>query len=494
MSYFIGIDIGGTVTKAGLYDELGTEFHIAEKNSEVLSAQPGFTERDMTELWSTVCEVVASCVNASPEDISGVSFSSHGKGLYAIDKKGNPVRNGIISSDTRAISIVKGWQNEGLVDKAYERGLQQLWAAHPVSLMSWLKHNEPQNYDNVDSILMVHDYVRFCLTNEVNAEITNISGSNMYNVRTGQYDPSLMLDFNIEECVDKTAPIIGSAEQAGSVTREASKLTKLKEGTPVYGGLFDVVAASLTSCIQDKSTISAVAGTWSITTTVTDEIITSEHPYVWGNYCIPGKYFVHEGSPTSASNLAWFRKQFFPNCSWNDFNQWVANSLSKQEDLFFLPYLYGSNHTLGMPGSLIGLRGHHTKEDVIRAIYEGIVFAHINHQDKIINLNPDAKKIRFTGGPTKSQPWMQLFTDTSGLPIEVVDIQQSGCRAAALCAAVGAGFYRDFSEAIKATQPPVTIFEPNMIEHDRLRNKFQRFNSINNSLADILTKKEITIC
>ncbi len=487
MSYFIGVDIGGTVTKAGLYDEKGREIHIAEKNSEVLRDAPGVTERDMNELWTTVCELISSCSRfSSNKPIEGISFSSHGKGLYAIDKQGNPVRRGIISSDTRAESLVLRWQEEGLVKKAYERGLQQLWTAHPVTLMAWLKENEPQNYESVDSILMVHDYIRFCLTGEVNAEITNISGSNMYNVRKGCYDPTLLADFGVGECIDKTAPTIGSAELAGTITRTAAKLTGLKVGTPVYGGLFDVVAASLASCIEDESTISAVAGTWSITTAITNEISTHEHPYIWGNYCIPGKYFVHEGSPTSASNLAWFKDQFFPGTDWHEFNQWVASKADHTDDLFFFPYLYGSNYKLGMPGSLIGLKGHHTKKDIIRAIYEGVVFAHLNHQDKIIQLNKDVKTIRFTGGPTKSEPWMKLFTDASGLPVEVVSTQQSGCRAAALCAAVGAGVYKDFSEAMRATAPVVKRFEPDLISHDNLRIKLERFNSINKSLAEIL--------
>lgn len=488
MRYFIGIDIGGTVTKAGLYDELGNELHIAEKNSDVLRDSPGVTERDMNELWQTICEIVATCCQYSPAPVQGVSFSSHGKGLYAIDKQGKPVRRGIISSDTRAESLVKQWQQEGLVEKAYSRGLQQLWTAHPVTLMSWLKKNEPHHYDAVDRILMVHDYVRFCLTGEIGAEITNISGSNLYNVREGNYDLSLMKDFGIEECIDKTAPVVGSAELCGTVTKEAARLTGLKEGTAVYGGLFDVVAASLTSCVADESTISAVAGTWSITTAVTDKITIGDYPYVWGNYCIPGKYFVHEGSPTSASNLAWFRHQFFPDTDWKQMNQWVSSKLNQADDLFFLPYLYGSNYALGMPGSLIGLRGHHTKQDVIRAIYEGVVFAHLNHQDRIMQLNPQAQVIRFTGGPAKSEPWMSLFTHASGLPIEVVDIQQSGCRAAAICAAIGAGVYKDFAEAMQETLPPVTLFEPDMGIHTQLREKFQRFNTINQSLVDVLTE------
>lgn len=49
---FIGVDIGGTVTKAGIYNELGQEIHVASQYAQVLSEQPGFTERNMHELWT----------------------------------------------------------------------------------------------------------------------------------------------------------------------------------------------------------------------------------------------------------------------------------------------------------------------------------------------------------------------------------------------------------------------------------------------------------
>ncbi len=65
--------------------------------------------------------------------------------------------------------------------------------------------------------------------------------------------------------------------------------------------------------------------------------------------------------------------------------------------------------------------------------------------------------IRFTGGPTHSAIWMQMFCDASNLPLEIVDIQQSGCRAAA----VGSHYYHGFEEAIRACPPPITRLLPN---------------------------------
>ena len=62
---FIGVDIGGTVTKAGIYNELGQEIHVASQYAQVLSEQPGFTERNMHELWDTVCRVIKKALYES---------------------------------------------------------------------------------------------------------------------------------------------------------------------------------------------------------------------------------------------------------------------------------------------------------------------------------------------------------------------------------------------------------------------------------------------
>jgi len=40
--YFIGIDLGGTVTKAGIYTSEGKEVTVAARTLPVLSPQPGF--------------------------------------------------------------------------------------------------------------------------------------------------------------------------------------------------------------------------------------------------------------------------------------------------------------------------------------------------------------------------------------------------------------------------------------------------------------------
>ena len=122
MAHFVGIDIGGTVIKSGLYDDRGQEKAVASLNDPAIAGPVGWSERDMRAMWRTVCATIRRVLADSgvpPADIKGVSFSAHGKGLYAVDRDGEPVRNGIISSDNRALPIVRAWKAEGVDRAAY---------------------------------------------------------------------------------------------------------------------------------------------------------------------------------------------------------------------------------------------------------------------------------------------------------------------------------------------------------------------------------------
>ena len=167
------------------------------------------------------------------------------QGLYAIDRHGKPVGNGILSSDNRAAATAAELRRAGVDAQTYPRSLQPLWPSHPALPLRWLKQRQPAQYAAVDRILMAHDYLRFRLTGEAAAEVTNISGSNLFNQRSGAYDSALMAAFGIEEAQEKIAPTIGSAQLAGRVTAAAAAQCGLRTGTAVYGGLFDVVGAAL---------------------------------------------------------------------------------------------------------------------------------------------------------------------------------------------------------------------------------------------------------
>lgn len=407
MKRWLGLDCGGTFIKAGLYDMQGRELAVARQNLPILVPEPGYAERDMTLLWQQAAAVIREVLTSSGQDaadVAGLGISAQGKGLFLLDKDRNPLGNGILSSDRRALSLVQQWQREGLPQQLYPLTRQTLWTGHPVSLLRWLKQHQPQRYAAIGSVLMAHDYLRFCLTGELACEETNISESNLYDMQAADWSPALAEMLDISEIVPALPPIIGSTQIAGYVTSQAAAACGLLPGTPVVGGLFDVMSTALCAGLNDATRLNAVMGTWSVTSGITDCIRDeTDYPYVYGRYAIEGQYLIHEASPTSAANLEWFCEQWGIR-NYDQLNQWVTALEPASNTLLFLPFLYGTNAGADLHGSFFGLQAGHTRAHLVQAIYEGVVFSHLTHLNRILQRFPQVTALRLSGGPTRSAP------------------------------------------------------------------------------------------
>ncbi|EAM4261248.1 carbohydrate kinase [Salmonella enterica] len=477
-TFWLGIDCGGTYLKAGLYDAEGHEHGIHRQSLQTLSPFPGYAERDMHQLWQQCVATIAGLLKqtgVSGGQIKGIGISAQGKGLFLLDKQNRPLGNSILSSDRRALNIVERWQQDGIPQKLYPVTRQTLWTGHPASLLRWIKEHEPQRYAHIGCVMMAHDYLRWRLTDVKGCEESNISESNLYNMTTGRYDSRLTQWLGISEIDHALPPVVGSAETGGKISEEAAAITGLAAGTPVVGGLFDVVSTALCAGIDDEFTLNAVMGTWAVTSGIARGLREHEaHPYVYGRYVNDGQYIVHEASPTSSGNLEWFTAQW-GDLSFDEINRAIASLPKAGSDLFFLPFLYGSNAGLEMTSGFYGMQALHTRAHLLQALYEGVVFSHMTHLNRMRERFTEVRTLRVTGGPAHSDVWMQMLADVSGLRIELPQVEETGCFGAALAARVGTGVYRSFSEAQRALEHPIRTLLPDMTAHARYQRKYHHY-------------------
>lgn len=464
MRYLVGIDNGGTFSKAAVFDEDGNQISVASVPTVTITPKPGYTERDMEELWEVNTQAVRKAIEKSgidPQQIAGVSFSGHGKGLYMVGYDGKPSYNGIISTDTRAWAQVQRWYQDGTNKKIYEKTLQEILAVQPVSLLAWFKENKPEVLERTQYIFSVKDYIRYRMTGEAYNEYTDCSGSNLVNMKTGKHDRELMELFGLGECYEKLPPLRHSADICGYVTKEASEKTLLPEGIPAAGGMFDVDSCGIASGLCSESEMCMIAGTWSINEFIRKEPVTNGTVDLNSMFCIPGYYLIEESSPTSAGNMEWFirnlmsyEKQDAKEASGSVYditNEWVASIEPQDSNVIFLPFLNGSNEDPLAKGTFVGLTAYHNKKHMLRAVYEGIVFSHMTHVKKLLRNRETPASIRLAGGAANSEVWVQIFADALQIPIDVVGDKELGAQGAAIAAGIAAGVYPDYETAIQRT-------------------------------------------
>lgn len=492
-NYFLGIDNGGTMSKAALFNQKGEEIAVASRAVKPIQLNVAWNERDASAMWEDTISAIREVIKSSkvnPEDIKAIACTGHGNGLYLVDNNGTPVRNAINSTDSRAQMYIQNWIKNGVAKKILPKTAQSLWPAQPNALLSWLRDNEPVVMEKARWVLMAKDFIRMKLTGEVYAEITDMSGTSLMNVVSGKYDIEVLKDFGIEEYLEMLPPLIGSSDFAGKITTDVAELTGLKVGTTVAGGMFDIDACGLASGIVNEGQMSMVVGTWGNNQYIAKEPLIDKELFMTSIYSIPGWYLMLEGSPTSASNLDWFINNFLQTEKeqmGDRFFDWLSEQVAsippESSDVIFLPFLYGCNEKKSTNAGFHKLKNEHTRAHLIRAVYEGIVFAHKTHIDRLLNFREMPEVVRCTGGATQSNIWMQMFADAIGIPMEIPAGTQLGALGAAMAASVCVGENANLQEAVKNMTTIKRRFEPNKKNKEIYVSKYSKYKELINQLT-----------
>lgn len=485
----MGIDNGGTVTKAALYDISGREIAVSSVKTEMLFPHPGHTEKNVDALWSANVSVISDVMKragATPAEVVALAVTGHGNGMYLVGSDGRPAHDGINSADSRAADYVARWYGDGTFEKRIlPRTCQSIWAAQPAALLAWFRDHEPEALDRTRWIFMCKDYIRYRLTGEACAEVTDYSGLNLMNIRDLCYDPEVLDAFGISGIRDKLPPIRKSGEICGRVTESAAAETGLLPGTPVAGGLFDISACAIGTGITSPDRICLIAGSWSINEYISPAPVQDRDLFMTSAYCIPGYWLITEASATSASNLEWVVSELMAGerkdvqgkggSVFDTVNEMVDGIAPSDSDVLFLPFLYGSSAGPKASAGFLGLHGWHTKAHMLRAVYEGVVFSHKTHIDRLLSHRGRAQAARIAGGAAKSNVWVQMFADILQLPIELTACEELGAMGAAICAGVGVGIFSSFEEAVQRMVRVSRTVEPGKKYREVYRDKYGRY-------------------
>ena len=487
--YLLCIDNGGTNTKAVIFNKKGALIAASSFPTPRIEPAPEQREVDCMQVWSSICRAIQAALaeaGLTGADIACAACVGHGKGLYLFGADGKPVRNGILSTDNRAWKTVEDWNADGTAERAREWSKQSVLSMQAPPLLRWLKDNEPESYAATRYIFEAKDFVRFMLTGEAYNEITDYSGTNLMNLDTVAFDERLFNIFGIPEMQNATAALRACTDACGAITAAAAAQTGLAEGTPVAGGMFDIDACAVAMNVLTEERLCVIAGTWSINEYISKTPVTDGSVLMNSMFCQAPYFLVEECSPTSAGNLDIFINLFAADLAAEAKAAGasvfaLANTLVEEADpashgIVFLPFLYGNNIGLQAKASLVGILSHHTRGQILQAVYEGVVFSHRYHIEKLLSSKQTpTSAIRLAGGAVRSAVWVRMFADALQLPVEIVESDELGALGGAMAAAVAAGLYADLPTASAAMTTIKETVMPNKKRRDLYDQKYARY-------------------
>jgi len=465
MPALLTIDCGLTVTKAVVFALDGTQLAVARRTPPQSMPAPRHVERDMDALWTHTAAAIREVLAASgtaPADILAVAATAHGDGLYLLDADKRPLGPGILSLDSRAADLLALWDKTALPHDSLALTGQAPHVSAPSALLAWIAQQQPGRYARIAHILSCKDWLRFCLTGTIGTDRTEASTS-FTDVRTQDYAPGALALFGLSALRQALPPISPPDAVVGTVTQEAAALTGLAPGTPVAAGLHDVTASALGIGAHRAGVVGIVAGTYSINEIVSDTPRT--HPaWMCRNGVVPGRWNNMSISPASTTNYDWFLSTLCAaELAQGDIHASlapeIAAALNRPSSLLYHPYLFGAPQGPMASAGFLGLRGWHSRGDMLAALLEGIVFNHRHHVDALRAAFP-ADAARLTGGASRNPVVAQLFADILALPVTVTATDEAAAWGAALCAGAAVGVFAAFDADPRDLDAISTLYLP----------------------------------
>lgn len=465
MAYLIGIDIGTSGTKTILIDETGTVLARATEEYPLYAPRPLWSEQDPADWWSATCATVRSVLTQASvpaNEVRGVGLSGQMHGAVFLDADNAVLRRAILWNDQRTQEecdwITETVGRNRVVDLISNPVLTGFTAGKIV----WLRNHEPEVFQKVRKVLLPKDYIRLKLTGEFATEVSDASGTALFNVRRRTWSEEMLDACGIPRSWMPQS--YESCEVSGRVTAEASALTGLPEGTPVVGGGGDQAAGAIGNGIVETGIVSSTVGTSGVVFAFSDAPIVDPglrlHTFC---HAVPGKWHLMGVMLSAGGSLQWYRDTFCQDektvaaaTSQDPYELITAEAATVTEGaegLLFLPYLTGERSPYADPnarGVLFGMTRRTDRAAVARAILEGVAFGLRDSFEIMKEMSLPIHQVRASGGGARSALWRQIHTDVTGYTHVTINVDEGPALGVALLAGVGSGVYPSVEEACRS--------------------------------------------
>ena len=456
---FLGIDIGTGSSKGVITDLSGTILAEAAVPHGMEMPRPGYYEQDADKIWwgdfATLSRMLLDKIKndhgLSSECIKSVGISTTAPCVLPVDESGKPLRPGIMYGiDTRAAEEIQEIEAAVGRDNIFRMTGQALSSQACCPKIRWIQKNEPEVWKKTSKVLTASGYIVYKLTGRYTLDIYNAIGyAPLFDIRKKRWD----FTFNAlpgGEIIDPALlpELLWSSEQAGVITADAAALTGLPAGTPVIAGTADAASEAVGAGVCNPGDMMMMYGSSNFFIMRTREL--SPLPAFWAsNFTDKGSAVMTGGMATVGSMFKWFTDTF-PGRSLAEWESLAKGSAPGAGGITVLPYFAGERTPINAPdakGVFFGLSLRSGPGDLFRALQEAVGFGIKHNIEGMKEGGAEAGRIVAIGGAAGSRPLMQIISDITGLRQQLPDKTLGACYGDAFLAAVGAGYFKDSTEA-----------------------------------------------
>jgi len=376
MSVVIGIDGGTESLRAFVIDLNGkvVASHATSYNTDFPATAQA--EQSPQDWWQALGESVRGAVKkagVAAEDVQALAFDGTCCTVVALDEQNTPLRPALLWMDVRAHAEADQVAQSG--DAALRvngNGEDPVSAEWMIPKALWLKRNQPELFAKAARICEYQEYINLRLTGRYVGSLLTASIRWHYHAESG-FPISLLRALELEELQDKwPQEVISPGERVGGLTSEAAAHLGLPVGTSVAQGGADAMIGMIGLGVAAAGELAMITGSSHLHLGLSQQDVHKRG--VFGSYrdaVYPGLNLLEGGQTSTGSVIAWFKRQFAAEQSFDELNAAAEKIPPGCEGVRALDHFQGNRTPYVDPlsrGALVGLSLNHTPAHVYRAI------------------------------------------------------------------------------------------------------------------------------
>jgi xylulokinase len=494
----MGVDMGTSGCKAVVFDSSWNVVCEAYREYELSFPGDGLLEIDAEVVWQNIRDVIIEANGKSGGMVEALAVSAIGDVIIPLDGSGIPVRHAIIDFDPRGTVQIERFTNAFGVDKFYNiTGMPPLFLGS-LAKMLWLKEEEPWVWDKVGRWATFEDFIVGRLGLEPCVSDSEAARTMLFDIRKRAWAPEVLEAASVSE--DQLPKTIRSGQVLGRLDEKVAESLGFKRAVTVASGGHDMVCAAVGAGLDERHGDTAV----DISGTIEGIVAAMAEPNT-GSVMLENLfpcYPAYDGYVTFSVNLTagcvvrWYRDALAreqydrSTAAGENFYQQMLDSIDIEQPgpLMLLPHFSSSGNPWFNPnskGMLYGLTLDSSKEDIARAIIEGLCYELKLHSDAFEKAGIHLKALRAVGGGARIDRQLQLKANITGLKIIKGNVVESSALGAAAYAGVAMGVLEHPSEAYKAIAANERVFEPDAEAGKRFEKSFARYQEFSRVINDL---------
>ena len=445
-NHFIGIDLGGTGAKVGLFDARGDLVRVASRKYSPHSPAPGQAEIPIATIYNAAREACREVCTGGIE-VTAAAISSQGQTFVTLDADDRPLHDAIMWYDSRGADHAQCLNARLAARTPAGKKSPSVDAIASVAKILWLRDHVPA-MTAAARYLLLPDYLSYRLTGIAAVDTNTATSSGLYNPGASGYDDLILAATGIR--LEQLSALVQPGRIIGPIRPDMAVDWGLQPSTVLVAGTNDQYAGALGAGNCRERIVTETSGTCLALVTLA-RTLPDPMPVgiLGGPFPIEGLQFVLTFAKTAGVVIDWFHREFAPDLRLDELDLMAASSPPGANGLTVLPHFDGTISPVpnqSARGVISGLTLHHTRADIYRGILESLAFSLRENLEHMERHGFRFDTIRSIGGGAKSDVWLKIKADATGKPIEKPAVTEAAIKGAAMLAAFGTGAFTSLAE------------------------------------------------